>query len=220
MKITCIIPIYNEQKRLANLLKVINQSADLFDQIICVDDCSTDNSAKIVEKKFPSFKLIKHDKNLGKTAAIRSALKKTTADYVLLCDADLEGLTTNDLKKAVEKTILEKPAMIILRRIKAPLINKIMKASLLITGERIVNKKILEKIIGEHTQGFQLELVINKYILDNKLRYTSSPTHAKSHHSFKKFGLKGGIAKEKKMIKEILAVISPLEWLRQYLLMW
>jgi glycosyltransferase involved in cell wall biosynthesis len=219
MKIACIIPIYNEEKRLENLLKIVSESK-LFESIICIDDCSTDNSVKIVEKKFPNLKLIKHKKNMGKTEAIRSGLKKTNAKYVLLCDADLKGLTINDLKKAIKKTKKEKPAMVILRREKAPLINRLMKASLLITGERIINKKILEKIIGKHTQGFQLELVINKYILDNKLRYTSSPTNARSHHSFKKFGIVGGIRKEKKMLKEIFAVISPLEWLRQYLVMW
>lgn len=90
-KISVIIPIYNVEKYLEKCLKsVINQTyKDL--EIICVDDCSPDNSNKIVQeylKKDSRIKLIKREKNGGLSAARNSGLEIATGDYIYFLDSD------------------------------------------------------------------------------------------------------------------------------------
>lgn len=91
MKLSVIIPCYNEKKTILKVVKkLIDLKIDL--QIIIVDDFSTDGSSVIIkryiEKKVD--KVIYHKKNLGKGAAIRSAQKFVKGNVVIIQDADLE----------------------------------------------------------------------------------------------------------------------------------
>lgn len=91
-KISIIIPVYNEEKTLKEILKKVkNQklSKNLSKEIIVVDDGSIDQSAKIA-KSIKQIKLIQHKKNKGKGAAIITGLKNATGDVVIIQDADLE----------------------------------------------------------------------------------------------------------------------------------
>ena len=103
--LSIIIPVYNEEQYLQ---KLFGDLLDHFNQknveIIIVDDGSTDNSTNII-KNFEknnnymfSFKLIRLDINAGKGKAIQTGLKKSTGEYILLQDADLE-LDTKDSKE-------------------------------------------------------------------------------------------------------------------------
>ena len=91
MKITVIIPVYNECQTIEKLLnKVIQTNLDL--QIIVIDDNSTDGTREILKTKCYNLinELILNDKNLGKGAAIKNAQKKINGDCVIIQDADLE----------------------------------------------------------------------------------------------------------------------------------
>ena len=91
MKIlSIIIPIYNEEKTLKELLnRVISLKTKLKKEIIAIDDGSRDNSYSIL-KKFKNIKLISHRFNRGKGAAVRTGLTHSTGDIILIQDADLE----------------------------------------------------------------------------------------------------------------------------------
>ena len=81
MKLTVIIPVYNECQTIEKLInKVIQTNLDL--QIIVVDDNSTDGTRKILKTKCYNLinELILNDKNLGKGAAIKNAQKKINGD--------------------------------------------------------------------------------------------------------------------------------------------
>lgn len=92
MKLTVIIPVFNEVKTLMELLKrVIAVELPLQKEIIVVDDFSNDGSRKLIEAIESScVENIFHQENLGKGAAIRSALLKATGDIIIIQDADLE----------------------------------------------------------------------------------------------------------------------------------
>ena len=101
VKLTIIIPVYNEIKTIEKLIKKVLK-INIEKQVIIVDDSSRDGSDKILNKfKNKVDKIITHKKNQGKGAAIKSAQKYIKGIYVAIQDADLE-YNPNDLKKLVK----------------------------------------------------------------------------------------------------------------------
>ncbi len=88
-KITVLIPVYNEKDSLLELLKRV-ESVDfgLEKEIILVDDFSTDGTKELYSQI--NHKILYHEKNMGKGAALRTGLKEATGDIVIIQDADLE----------------------------------------------------------------------------------------------------------------------------------
>lgn len=91
MKLTVVVPCYNESKTIQNLLsRVMEQPVPIY-EIVVVDDCSKDDSVEIVESiQDARIKIFQHEKNQGKGAALRTGFKQATGDIILIQDADLE----------------------------------------------------------------------------------------------------------------------------------
>jgi glycosyltransferase involved in cell wall biosynthesis len=95
MKLTVIVPVYNEEKTIETiLLRVEAVPLPLDREIILVDDCSTDGTRELVqrlkEERGENLKCLFHERNQGKGAAIRSGFGIATGDILLIQDADLE----------------------------------------------------------------------------------------------------------------------------------
>jgi glycosyltransferase involved in cell wall biosynthesis len=91
MKLTVLIPIYNELDTIREILKRV-QDTGLADEIILIDDGSVDGTREILkeyEGQDP-YRVIMHEKNQGKGAAVRTGIKNATGDVILIQDADLE----------------------------------------------------------------------------------------------------------------------------------
>ena len=102
IKLTIIIPVYNEIKTIEKLIKKILK-INIKKQLIIVDDGSSDGTELILKKyKNKIDKLIFHKKNLGKGAAIKSGQKYVKGEYIGIQDADLE-YDPRDLKKIVNE---------------------------------------------------------------------------------------------------------------------
>lgn len=90
MKIEIVVPCYNEEKNIEKFFNEINNVLkDIDFNIIFVNDGSSDNTLEKI-KKLNNVNYISFSRNFGKEAAIYAGLKKTTADYVILMDADLQ----------------------------------------------------------------------------------------------------------------------------------
>ena len=92
-KLSILIPVYNEEKTLLNILKRINEcKIDNFDfETIIINDGSDDNTFNLIKENSDLYdKVINLDKNRGKGYAVKSGLKIATGDYVIFQDADLE----------------------------------------------------------------------------------------------------------------------------------
>ncbi len=91
MNLSVIIPVYNEHNTLSTILERVQQTG-LADEIILVDDGSTDGTRDLLTslQGRPGIRVILHAQNQGKGAAVRTGISAATGDVVLIQDADLE----------------------------------------------------------------------------------------------------------------------------------
>lgn len=155
MKLSIIIPVFNEKNTIVKLLDIIEEQKFVDKQIILVDDSSIDNSLNLIkEYKFKSeFKILEHQKNEGKGACIKTAKKHITGDIVLIQDADLE-YNPEDYYKLL-KPILENKTNVVY-------------------GSRVLNKKRYEnkfftskiRIFFNHALTIISNLINNQNLTD------------------------------------------------------
>lgn len=91
-KLTIVIPCYNEEKTIASIVAKVRGSKIANKEIIIVDDKSTDGTRSILESVIKPLvsKILYHEKNCGKGAALRTGFAAATGDVVIVQDADLE----------------------------------------------------------------------------------------------------------------------------------
>ncbi|AXR59637.1 glycosyltransferase family 2 protein [Leptospira mayottensis] len=93
MKVSIVIPCYNEKNTIRNILETVKKVPIKNKEIILVDDCSKDGTRELLQT--PALKkltnqIILHEVNYGKGAALRTGFKAATGDIVIVQDADLE----------------------------------------------------------------------------------------------------------------------------------
>lgn len=90
--ISVVLPCFNEKDLIEEIVSRVENSALPKKEIILVDDSSTDGTKELIKEKLESrvTKVIYHQKNLGKGAALRSGFKEAKGDIVIVQDADLE----------------------------------------------------------------------------------------------------------------------------------
>lgn len=97
-KLSIIIPCYNEEKTIIQLLskvETVNLAKNTIKEIIIINDCSTDSSEKLIRNFIAlhselSIKYFKTDNNKGKGASIQMGIANATGDFIIIQDADLE----------------------------------------------------------------------------------------------------------------------------------
>ena len=200
---TCIIPFYNEEDRVLQVLEVVTQIKGIT-QIICIDDGSTDDTSEHILAQWPQVLLVRLPYNQGKAAAVRQGVNLATNETILLMDADLQSIDKAEVEKAIQAIGRHNLDMLILRRINAPWFVKFDRGDTLLSGERIVKRKDLIHILNQEVSHYQVELAINLYMQKHNRNVRWMPWSATNTYKAKKIGLVKGYKKEFKMFTDIV----------------
>jgi glycosyltransferase involved in cell wall biosynthesis len=157
MTSTAIIPALNEGKTIGAVIMAAKQSSNI-SEVIVVDDGSTDDTYKVAQ----SFgaKVIQHTRNRGKAQAIKTGIGETNAPIFLFIDADLIGITSNQLDSLIEPINNGTADMVIGkidRRNKKQETPKIYKHQATLSGTRVITRAFWDSVPNIYKKHYFLE---------------------------------------------------------------
>lgn len=215
MTLTCIIPAYNEQARIAAVLQAV-LGHPLIDEVLVVDDGSHDATSAVV-RGFPAARLITLAKNGGKTAALAHGFAETQSEIILLIDADLSGLSPDHLSALIRPVKSGRAAMSISLRDNAPALWRWIGLDY-ISGERALHRDLLagQQDALHRLPKFGFEVFLNALILARNapLAVVRLPG-VKSPVKSAKYGLWTGIKGDIAMLSDLFHAVPPLGLLKQ-----
>ena len=211
-----IIPAFNEGERIKNVIEPLLNSK-LTDEIIVVDDFSTDNTSEVASK-YPRVKVIRMTENIGKTKSILEGVNNSKGEYLLFLDADLIGLTSDDIDNLIRPVINgDADQTISFRKKEYFFFTYIIPGNPILSGEKCMNKADFYKIMGStYKSGYDFELSANKYFLDNNKAIAVVIAESLNNTmKFKKRGFITGWVGDFKMATELIITFGVFEMIRQ-----
>jgi len=166
--VTVIIPAYNEEKTIGEVIRVVKE-VDLIDNIIVVSDGSKDRTAEIA--KTYGVEVIELIDNVGKGGAIKEGVDQSQGEIFLFLDADLIGLKPYHVTNLIMPVITNKVDMTIgifsNGRFTTDLAQKVAPY---LSGQRALRKYIIEEISNLDVTRYGVEVAMTKYVSQNNIR--------------------------------------------------
>jgi glycosyltransferase involved in cell wall biosynthesis len=214
-RISCIICAFNEAPRIAAVLDVVSVHP-LLDEVIVVDDGSTDKTAEVV-KRFPAVKLISSPVNRGKSFAMATGVAKAQYDLLMLLDADLIGLAVEHITALAAPVLSGEAAVSLSLRKNSLLLYRAIGLDF-VSGERVISKCLLSEAQEEmhRLPRFGIEIFMNRRIIARRLSIAVTRwPHVTQARKSEKLGFWRGIRAEWRMIVDLLQVAYPLALISQ-----
>lgn len=204
--VTAIIPAHNEAGRIGSVISTA-VSHRLISEVIVVDDGSIDDTAKEAGR-FRKAKVIRLARNMGKSNAVLAGLLRAKGDLIILLDADLVGLTPDDLTDLI-MPVVRKEADITMGMLQNSARIYRMIGIDFITGERAFDRRLLadEHALSE-VRGYGLEVYMNSLIVKNHLRIRIVKLAAGQVVKKGKVGFLRGLMADVKMVLEMRRTIG------------
>ena len=215
-KISCITCAYNEEHRIGRVLDVLSRHPAL-DEVIVVDDGSTD-ATKAVASAYPKVRVISYAPNRGKSHALSVGIRNAKNDYLVFIDADLAGLTAQNVTALVEPVLSGQADVSISMRANSLSLYRLLGIDF-VSGERVVPRALLADALSkiERLPHWGCEVFMNNLFIEHKLRIAVVRwSNVYNVRKFRKIGLLHGVFEEMSMVWDALRVVSPLQALRQY----
>lgn len=210
MRVIAIIPAYNEEKTIGDVLQVL-QETDLIDTIVVVSDGSTDGTVDVAGEY--DVVVIELAENMGKGGAMAAGLESTEADVILFLDADLIGLTQAHVRSLLDPVISGRAEMTLGIFERGRMVTDLaQKVAPYLSGQRAVRRSLLEKISDMDITRFGVEVALTQYIEEHGVRVEEVVLSDMSHvMKEEKLGLVKGLAARFKMYWEIVKYFARIE---------
>ncbi|MEK7665734.1 MAG: glycosyltransferase [Patescibacteria group bacterium] len=201
MKVTAIIPAFNEEETIADVVAVLCDSS-LVQDVIVVSDGSSDRT--VARARSAGAKVFDLPVNQGKGASMLYGLSQTDAQIILFADADLRGFTAGHVEQLVRPVLSGARFMNIGLRDRGWL-TPFTAYLPLISGERVLRRQVMESISPRALQGYMIESALNYSCRSRKLRYGAVTLHGLSiRRKYEKVGWLRAIPQYIKMSFEII----------------
>lgn len=204
MSVSAIIPAYNEEKHIGQVLYAVKRVGEI-DDIVVVSDGSTDRTAEVA-CGFDGVRVIELPQNMGKGYAMKAGLDNTSASIVLFLDADLLGLEPHHVR-ALLLPVFHGAADMVLGVFCSGrgMTDLAQKLTPFLTGQRAVKRWVLD-MIGEEvwSTGYGIDMALTRCARKWNLRVMEVPLYGVTHvMKEEKMGAMRGMAERLKMYWEI-----------------
>lgn len=159
-KVTAIVPAFNEEKRITKVLQTLKKSK-LINQIIVINDGSTDNTRKVV-RKIKGIEYYENKENKGKGYSMDLGVKKSKNNIIFFCDADLKDFKEIHIKEIITPVLKGEYDMFIGTR--SNFMQKTVKAWSLNSGERALRKEVWFNLPDFYKHRYRIEAGLNYYV--------------------------------------------------------
>jgi glycosyltransferase involved in cell wall biosynthesis len=192
--VSCIIPAFNEAAGIKNVLDAVTPLyGKELKEIIVIDDGSTDGT-KDIARAYEQIRCIVHEKNQGKSRAVLHGLEAATGDFILMIDADLIGLTADDIRSLLEPVLSGRADTSMSYRKNAWPLFPFTSVDFL-TGERVFLRADVVPYFKdmEHTVSYGIEILLNRILLkkNRTVAIVKWPTVSNVFHYKKRGWIKG-----------------------------
>ncbi|MBU2960822.1 glycosyltransferase family 2 protein [Citreicella sp. C3M06] len=218
--LSCIIPAFNEAPRIGAVLDAVLDHP-LIHEIVVIDDGSSDDTAaraQAVALRAPHLRVIRLERNGGKTRAVTRGIAEATSSHILLLDSDLLGLHHDELTALIAPVLEGRADASLSLRGNAPLVWRGLGIDY-ISGERVMRRELLASR-AEALQSlpkFGLEVFINGLWIEQglKIAVVRWPGVESPMKHEKRGGWLMGLKADAAMLGDIFHTVTPLETLRQ-----
>lgn len=215
--ISCVVCAYNEALQISQILRAIH-GHPLLSEIIVVNDGSTDETAALAAR-FPGVRLISYPVNRGKTYALSQGIAAARGDYLLLLDADLDGLTAADVHALAEPVLRGRAQVSLSLRANSLALYRALGLDF-VSGERMIPAALVKP----HVAAMQAlprwggEVFINRLITGADLSVAVVRWRRVFNiRKARKVGAWRGLLAELSMTADVFRVLTPVEVVRQNL---
>jgi len=207
MNVTAVIPAYNEEQTIADVVKCVI-SIDKIQKVIVVSDGSTDSTAEIAREC--GADVIELDENVGKGGAIRAGINECGTEIILFLDADLIGLTEKHVLDLIEPVIDNKTDMTIGIFKNGRMVTDLaQKVTPYLSGQRAIKKSIIDKIPNIDITRYGVEVALTKYVDKFNVRVQEVDLPDMTHVTKEeKLGIIRGVHARLKMYWDIVKILS------------